>query len=125
MTIISKMLPACGFVIAVALVGITSAFKDAPKTNSGDPAYYFEYQSGDPANPANWEYTSDGTGCSGAGESCKILLSEDYVNTGTNPVTIDETMLPNSELPTVTSASNLQVPDPSSSVFTQISNQNP
>ena len=31
MTNISKLLPACGFAIAVALVGITSAFKDAPK----------------------------------------------------------------------------------------------
>jgi len=28
---LEKMLPAMGFVIAVALVGITSAFKDAPK----------------------------------------------------------------------------------------------
>lgn len=31
MTTISKILPACGFVIAVALVGVTSAFKEAPK----------------------------------------------------------------------------------------------
>lgn len=33
---LEKMLPACGFAIAVALVSITSAFKDAPKGHLDD-----------------------------------------------------------------------------------------
>lgn len=123
---ISKLLPACGFAIAVALVGITSAFKDAPKTKSGDPTYYFEYQTGDASNPANWQFTSDGSGCSGDGQSCKILLPEDYVNTSTNPVTIDASALPSHVLPTVMGSGSNKVPDPSATdIYQEIDNKNP
>ena len=78
---LSKMLPACGFVIAVALVGITSSFKDAPKKVDGFVTYSFEYQppSSNPyskanvENDSNWVYNPDATDCGGEDKACSLL----------------------------------------------------
>ena len=75
------MLPACGFVIAVALVGLTSSFKEAPKSNGSFLTYSFEYQppSTDPyseanvENPANWIYNASATSCGGIDKACALL----------------------------------------------------
>lgn len=123
---IQKILPACAVAMGVALVMATSAFTKAPTNKSGDPSYYFQYQSGDASNPANWQFTSSGSGCSGAGESCKILLPEEYVNTSTSPVSIDASTLPGNILPTVAGSGSNKVPDPSATgIYLHISNKNP
>ncbi len=85
----SKLLPACGFAIAAALAGVTSAFKEAPKNKSGQMLYTFRYNppSSDPYSAthvedvANWSYTADTNPCSGDDvEACKIQVPADYVN---------------------------------------------
>jgi len=88
------MLPIGGFAIAVALVGITSAFKDAPKTNSGVDTYSFEYQppATDPysianvEDTANWVYNEDASGCGGVDKACALLdVPEDFVDASGTP----------------------------------------
>lgn len=85
---IEKMLPACGFAIAVALVGITSAFKDAPK-KSGDPTtYYFQFNgsNGQEDDPAQWseidESTYDLSSCNQKFRGCALATTS---VTGTAP----------------------------------------
>lgn len=92
------MLPACGFVIAVALIGITSAFKDAPKNGNGREMYVFEYNppesDPEPYSVANvqdvshWTSTTDATPCTNTNfKACKIYASAGNVDaSGSEPV---------------------------------------
>lgn len=122
---VSHLLPIFAIAIGVALVTVTSAFKEKPKFKSGDTTYYFEYQSGDASNPSNWQYTSDETLCDGDGESCKIRLTQAHVNTTTTPVTIDASSEPSGKLPTVAGSGSNLVPDPNSNFYDLISDQTP
>ncbi len=95
----SKLLPACGFAIAAALAGVTSAFKEAPKDKSGQTMYTFEYTppASDPTHPysvgnvenvANWTFTSNDDRCLDVNiRACKIFASPDNVDaSGDEPV---------------------------------------
>lgn len=84
---LTKILPVCGFVIAVALVGVTSAFKEAPKQWNGQSTLTFEYTPPDPQNPSyapadvstlsNWHTTSDASECSNDNQrACKIYVPD-------------------------------------------------
>lgn len=81
MSQLSKMLPACGFVIAAALVGLTSSFKEAPKKVNGFVTYSFEYQppttnpytQASVENDSNWVYNADATDCGGEDKACALL----------------------------------------------------
>jgi|GEM_PF-2617503 len=93
----SKLLPIGGFVIAVALASITSAFKDAPKSWNGQSTLTFEYMPPDPNNPSyapddvselsNWQVTSDATECDNNDHrACKIYVPDaaPYVDASDN-----------------------------------------
>ncbi len=89
----SKLLPACGFAIAAALAGVTSAFKEAPKTKSGDTMFTFQYvppsgtdySQASVENLSNWQYTSDNTRCSDQQiRACKVYVTQGFVD-GTDP----------------------------------------
>lgn len=79
---LSKVLPACGFVIAVALVGVTSSFKDAPNNNNGNQQSYKWFQIAgsynitDQVSPSDASYLGEGTtppagtGCTGSAHQC-------------------------------------------------------
>lgn len=94
MSKIAKLLPLCGFVIAVALVVLTSSFKAAHKTMSGDTLYQFAYNP--PAtnpysvtnveNVANWSYSPSGSCTSGSVKACTILASQVDDSDPSNPV---------------------------------------
>ena len=104
---LSKMLPACGFVIAVALVGITSAFKDAPKTNANYFAQsYFEFTGlhGQEHQRSKWNEISksdyEALDCDGDEAGCRMIADlntsdnhpiEVYVNNTTDEVPITGT----------------------------------
>ncbi|SEA28034.1 hypothetical protein SAMN05192529_11279 [Arachidicoccus rhizosphaerae] len=77
---LSKVLPACGFVIAVALVGITSAFKDAPKTNGNNFAQaYFQFTGTHNQEDNRLEWTQitqaqyDALDCPGSLKGCSMI----------------------------------------------------
>ena len=76
---LSKVLPACGFVIAVALVGITSAFKDAPKKTLDSYFYQFKdglaYTQTNIENSENYERSNDA--CQSGSNVCGVLLPSD------------------------------------------------
>lgn len=79
MTNLHKWLPACGFVIAVALVCITSSFKDASKTKAGP--YFYKYTSSN-YSPTEIQKIdnykrSDDDGCPGDTDVCGVLLPSD------------------------------------------------
>jgi len=88
---LSKVLPTCGFVVAVALVGITSSFKDAQSNNSGTQQSYKWFQIAGSYNPADQVSPSDasylgegttppaGTGCSGSSHQCVSGFDADQV----------------------------------------------
>lgn len=87
MTKLSKMLPACGFVIAVALVCVTSSFKGATQKGNVDDLYTFMYNppSTDPdplyskasvENEANWTYAPEETCETGTVKACTIEASQ-------------------------------------------------
>lgn len=91
----SRLLPLFAIVTGVALVMVTSAFKQAPKDKSGDTLYTFQYNP--PAtnpfsvtnieNVSNWSSTSTSPGCSGNQKACSIEATDDYVdNSGSSPV---------------------------------------
>ncbi len=89
---IAKLLPLCGFVIAVALVVLTSSFKTAPKkTHSGATLYYYTY-TGPDQSPAQRKlgtnYTNPQTSqvaCDGSVNECAVEVS---VSGGTPPANI-------------------------------------
>jgi hypothetical protein len=114
MTISSKFLTVLAIMGGTVLAAVTSGFTTA---KDPDPTYFFEHQPGTTvSNPSNWNYTPDGTDCNGDGKSCKIELTEDYVDLNTSPISIDTTVLP--QIPTVTSqVSPLQVPDEDAGIF--------
>lgn len=91
MTKLNKWLPVCGFAIAIGLVGITSAFKDAPKqTNSQQTEYYFAYSApttGQEDDESQWtpitqlEYTT--ATCDGQIHGC-VLATTNVTGSGLN-----------------------------------------
>lgn len=90
-----KLLPILGFLIAVVLVCITSAFKTAPKTADDETLLTFQYMPGTPADysqnrvqdVSHWQYTGDDDDCGNyQKKACKIYVSEAHVN-GTTPAT--------------------------------------
>jgi len=98
MTNISKLLPACGFAIAVALVAVTSAFKEAPRTKGGDTMYTFEYNASGGTDysatsvekASNWSYTSDDSRCTDVNnKACRIYVTEDYVDNPSSAPALD------------------------------------
>lgn len=91
---LTKILPVCGFVIAVALVGVTSAFKEAPKQWNGQSTLTFEYSApngsytpADVSTLSNWHTTSDPSECSNKqNRACKIYVPDaaPYVDASDN-----------------------------------------
>jgi len=92
---LSKMLPACGFVIAVALVLTSSAFTKVSNQKIDD-LYSFQYVEPSGSNPysqanvqnkSNWEYAPSDPGCTtGNVKPCEIQVSSSYVQ-GSDPST--------------------------------------
>ncbi|WP_156522645.1 hypothetical protein [Arachidicoccus ginsenosidimutans] len=78
---LSRLLPVFAIAIGVALVAVTSAFKEQPKSKSGQTLYTFEYSGGDYSQASvedvgNWDFTSNNDPCiSGVAKACKIYAS--------------------------------------------------
>lgn len=84
---LTKILPVCGFAIAVALVGVTSAFKEAPKGQNGQTLYRFMYDLSSPnigtaysetsvEDERNWTYAPEESCPSGTVKACTIEASQ-------------------------------------------------
>lgn len=92
---LSRLLPLFAIATGAALVAVTSAFKEQPKTKSGDTLYTFYYNGPNYTtaaieNESNWVYTSSSDLCSFDPEkACRIQVTEDYVN---NPGTMSATL---------------------------------
>ena len=123
---LKRIFPVFAIAIGLVLAVATSGFKDKP-TNKDLSTYYFVYhpERGPASDPDNWDFTSDNSLCEGDGQSCKIRLTEDHVNTMTSPVTIDASSEPGGNLPTVSGSGSNLVPDPSSSFYDLISDKDP
>lgn len=121
-----KIFPAFAIALGLVLAFATSGFKEVQKDYKLS-TYYFVYhpERGQASNPDNWDFTSDNSLCEGDGQSCKIRLTEDHVNTMTNPVTIDASSETGGNLPTVSGSGSNLVPNPSSSFYDLISNRDP
>lgn len=104
---LGKILPVGGFVIAVALVGITSGFKDAPKETSGKFAQsHFEFTGihGLEDQRADWKLISeeeyDALACETGQQGCGMIADLDpsdnhpvevYVNNTTSEIPVTGT----------------------------------
>lgn len=90
----SRLLPLFTIVTGVALVAVTSAFKEAPKNKSGDPLYQFTYNPpttnpysvSNVENVANWSYDPDATCPNGNVKACTIEASQVDDSDPLNPV---------------------------------------
>lgn len=123
---LTKILPVCGFVIAVALVGVTSAFKEAPKTKGGQTLYQFQYDppTGSQAysvanveNVANWKYAPSGSCNSDNIKACTIMASHVDDSDPTDPVLLNSENITAQETSTDVSivASTADAPNTTSS----------
>lgn len=83
------MLPACAVAVGVALVTVTSAFTEVPKTNGPLAEYYFEYNqpTGQEADEAQWEPITqleyEASTCSGLIHGC-VLKTTSVTGSGTS-----------------------------------------
>lgn len=85
-----RLLPMFAIATGVALVGVTSAFKEAPKVRSNDPTtYYFQFNgsNGQEDQPAEWsqidENTYDLSPCNSTHRGC-ALATTSVTSDGTN-----------------------------------------
>lgn len=113
--------------IALLLALAISAFNSTDTTQSMVATYQFEYISGDPSDPSNWEFAENPLNCQGNGQSCAIAVFSTYVNTSTTPASLDPSALPAGKLPVVAGSGTNKVPDPTykNIIFDEIFNRTP
>lgn len=121
---LKKIMPLFAIALGVVLAVAASGFKEGISRNGNDTFYYFQYDpgKGPESSPASWVYTTDESLCGGEDASCKIVLDQTKVNTTVNPFTINASSV-GGTLPVVAGGIGHQVPDPNSSFYTVISNQ--